>query len=332
MGLFHRKKQGITLLAVLSIEDSLLIISKGERMRLVGIAAVLGAAAIWALEPIIARLIGTEVSFDHLLFSRALGCVVVSLFFFFVRQTLLDKKEVSPSKIHVAHLRALFLIGFLGSFVSDLLYFVAILFFKTPVVNAVLIAHLQPVFLVLFGHFLFHEGKFSLWDYGGIMAMLLSAILVMSGSLSNLLGLRFGNTGDLLVLLATLFWALSGLLAKKYLQDLPSSLITMGRFAVATPLYGLLALVVSRSLVLSWPSLLFGALIGIGYFFYYEGLKRLKTAQAAALELASPVFATAFGFLFFQETVSFFKWIGIMLLFVGIFAFERASQNQEKTI
>ncbi|MFN4215778.1 MAG: DMT family transporter [Brevinematales bacterium] len=299
-------------------------------MRFLGILAVLGAAAIWALEPIIARLIGTEVSFDQLLFSRALGCVVISGLFLFVRQSFFDKKVVTTPKIPTPYLRALFLIGFLGSFVSDFLYFVAILFFKTPVVNAVLIAHLQPVFLVLFGHFFFHEGKFSLWDYGGIIAMLLSAILVMSGSLSNLLGLRFGNVGDLLVLVATIFWAFSGLLAKKYLQNLPSSLITMGRFVVATPFYSLTALLVSGSLLLSWTSLLFGGLIGIGYFLYYEGLKRLKTAQAAALELASPVFATAFGFLFFQETVSLFKWIGIMLLFVGILAFERASQNQEK--
>ncbi|MCX7882286.1 MAG: DMT family transporter [Brevinematales bacterium] len=296
-------------------------------MRVLGILAVLGAAAIWALEPIIARFIGTEVSFDHLLFSRAAGCVVISGIVFSLQHVFLKRNVPIRWKMRPHHLRSLFLIGVLGSFFSDLLYFIAILFFHTPVVNAVLIAHLQPVFLVLFGHLIFHEGKFSLWDYGGILAMLLSALFVMSGSLSNLLAIRFGSLGDLLVLLATLFWALSGLLAKKYLQDLPSSLITLNRFLVATPFYFLLALIMSHSLRLSWPSLLFGGLIGIGYFLYYEGLKRLKTAQAAALELASPVFATGLGFAFFGETVSLFKWIGIALLFVGIFAFERASRS-----
>jgi len=295
-------------------------------MRILGIIAVLGAAAIWALEPIGGRLLGQTVSFDTILFSRALGCVAFSGFFLFSR-TLLVSKPSSPSiTVSARQLRALFLIGFLGSFFSDLLYFIAILFFKTPIVNAVLIAHLQPVFLVLFGHLIFHEGGFSPWDYLGIVAMLLSAVLVMSGSLANLLSLHFGSIGDGLVLLATVFWALSGLLAKKYLQTLPSSLITMGRFLVALPFYSLLVLVMSHTLFLSWASFALGMLIGLGYFLYYEGLKRLKTAQAAALELAAPVFATAFGYLFFQETVSPLKWIGIGLLFVGIFFFEKASR------
>ncbi|URA10986.1 DMT family transporter [Thermospira aquatica] len=302
-------------------------------MRLVGILAVLGAAAIWAFEPILARTIGADTGFDQMLFSRALGCVVMSGVFFSTRILFSQKKSfVNGLTLSFPQWRAFFLIGFLGSFFADLLYFIAILFFHTPVVNAVLIAHLQPVFLVLFGHFIFHEGKFSFWDYGGIVAMLFSALLVISGSLDNLLGLRFGGVGDFLVLGATVFWALSGLLAKKYLQNQPSSLITMGRFLVSLPFYGLLALLVSQHLFLSFQSLLFGALIGVGYFFYYEGLKRLKTAQAAALELAAPVFATGLGFVFFHETVSLFKWIGIGLLFVGIFCFERASRDSGETV
>ncbi len=297
-------------------------------MRLLGILAVLGAAAIWAFEPILAKMIGADTGFDQMLFSRALGCIGASGVFFSLRMAF-SQREVPKIGVSLSfhQWRALFLIGFLGSFLADLLYFIAILFFHTPVVNAVLIAHLQPVFLVLFGHLIFHEGKFSLWDYGGIVAMLLSALLVISGGLDNLLGLRFGGVGDFLVLVATVFWALSGLLAKKYLQNQPSSIITMGRFLVSLPFYGLLAMVVSHSLFLSLSSLLFGALIGVGYFFYYEGLKRLKTAQAAALELAAPVFATGLGYAFLGETVSLFKWIGIGLLFVGIFCFERASRD-----
>jgi|YNPBryulayer2012_1023412.scaffolds.fasta_scaffold06231_2 drug/metabolite transporter (DMT)-like permease len=291
-------------------------------MRFVGIIAVLGAAAIWAIEPIVARFIGSSLSFDQMLFSRALGCVVISALVLFVRRT--------PFRVTSREGRALVLIGFLGSFVSDFLYFVAILFLKTPVVNAVLIAHLQPVFILILGHWIFHEGKFSFWDYGGIVAMLFSGILVMSGSLKNLLSWRFGGAGDYLVLVATVFWALSGILAKKYLQNRSSALITLYRFFVSLPFYGITAFLLSRAISLSVSSLLFGGMIGIGYFLYYEGLKRLKTAQAAALELAAPVFATAFGYIFFQETVSLLKWIGIGLLFVGIGCFGRAARMHER--
>lgn len=298
-------------------------------MRFAGIGMVLGAAAIWAIEPIIARLIGTDLSFDQMLFSRAFGCVIASCVFLFFRKLFLEKQRFSCPRLNNQEKKTIVLIGVLGSFLSDLLYFVAILFFKTPVVNAVLVAHLQPVFIVLLGHFIFHEGKFSLWDYVGIKVMLVSAIFVITGSLENLLSWQFGGVGDYLVMIATIFWALSGILAKKYLQHQPSSLITMGRFLVSLPFYGGLAFLISHSLVLSFSSLLFGALIGLGYFLYYEGLKRLKTAQAAALELSAPVFATGFGYFFFGETVSLFKWIGIVLLFVGIASLERASRKTQ---
>lgn len=52
---------------------------------------------------------------------------------------------------------------------------------------------------------------------------------------------------------------------------------------------------------------------------YYEGLKRIKAAQASALELSTPFFAALLGFSILAEIVTFMQMLGIASLFVGIY-------------
>jgi len=61
-----------------------------------------------------------------------------------------------------------------------------------------------------------------------------------------------------------------------------------------------------------------GMTTGIGFILFYEGLKRIKAAQAAALELTSLFFAAIFGFLFLHEIPTIMELFGIAALFVGI--------------
>lgn len=44
----------------------------------------------------------------------------------------------------------------------------------TPVMNAVLIGHMQPIFIVLIGFFLLREDRSTRYDYSGIIIMILS--------------------------------------------------------------------------------------------------------------------------------------------------------------
>ena len=91
----------------------------------------------------------------------------------------------------------------------------------------------------------------------------------------------------------------------------------VGIVCILIALWGYL-LATGKAIVATPVLALFGVLVGIGYILYYEAMKRLKAAQVGALELAAPVFAAAFGYVFLAQAVTALQILGIALLFVGI--------------
>ena len=152
-----------------------------------------------------------------------------------------------------------------------------------------------------------------------IRLILFSAIFVVSRNLEDLLALRIGNLGDFMALTATLLFAVTVILAKKYLSNLDSGVITFYRFLFGSiPL--ILYLIYINSLYIdSIYQILAGIAIGVGGIFYYEGLKRLKAVQAGFVELTSPLYAAIFAFFLFNEAITVLQFIGVILLFFGIY-------------
>ena len=59
----------------------------------------------------------------------------------------------------------------------------------------------------------------------------------------------------------------------------------------------------------------------VAYILYYKGLRTVKLQHAAAIVFLSPVAATVFGYLFFQERISLFTLAGgAVITFNGISA------------
>ena len=66
-----------------------------------------------------------------------------------------------------------------------------------------------------------------------------------------------------------------------------------------------------------------GIVVGIGIIMYYESIKRIKAAQAGALELSAPFFAAILGYIFFRETITIIQFAGMLLMFVGVYFLSR---------
>lgn len=105
-----------------------------------GVAAIIGASLMWAFEPIFAKL--AYESSDYLQTSaiRAIGVAVIALIYV----VLTNKGNL---KVTRKQLSVLVYIALAGTMVADLLYLFALE--KIPVINAVLIGHIQPIFVVL---------------------------------------------------------------------------------------------------------------------------------------------------------------------------------------
>jgi drug/metabolite transporter (DMT)-like permease len=275
-----------------------------------GILAILGASLMWAFEPVLAKLAYRSSDFLQTSAIRAICVVLVALVYVILRRQ-------RNFKITSRQFSILVYVALAGTIIGDLVYFYALT--RVPVLNAVLIAHLQPIFIVFIGFFILKEDKLTKYDYIGIVTMIIAGVLVTTETIENLAAVRLGTTGDVYVLLATIFWATTTIAVRKNLRDFDAGVVTFYRYLIASAVF-VVYLSLRSSLVLSSIyQVLVGVVVGAGTIFYYEGLKRIKAAQVGAIELATPFFAALFGFCILKERVTIMQVMGIALLFAGVY-------------
>jgi len=274
-----------------------------------GILAIIGASMMWAVEPVFAKLSFHNSDFVHTSAIRAFVVAAIALAYMLL-------KKASP-RVTKKDFSVLLYLGLVGTLFADLLYFFAMT--QIPVLNAVLIGHMQPIFIVLIGFLILREDKLTKFDYAGISLMMLSGLMVTTRTLDNLAALKFGSMGDLMVLAATMAWATAAIAVRKYLRNLHSSVITFYRFIIASIFFAVYLSMTSGIVIKNVYQIMVGIAVGIGTILYYEGLKRIKAAQVSALELSSPLFAAVIAFFVLGEMFTVMQIAGMLLLFLGIY-------------
>ena len=168
------------------------------QIKTIGVLAILGASIMWAIEPIIAKLSFQSADFIQTSGIRAIFAAITALIYIIITKKYslsVNRREIPP----------VVYIAVVGTLVADLLYFYSLT--MIPVINAVLIGHMQPIFIVLMGWIVLRQDRLNRYDYLGIMVMISSAIFVTSGTIDRLISLNIGSYGDVIVLGATVTWA-----------------------------------------------------------------------------------------------------------------------------
>ena len=289
--------------------------------RQIGSIAVFLSAFMWALEPLAAKLSYMDSTFLETSIIRAYVIVIISGIYIFLknRKTLFNVTK--------PQLSALIYIALIGTLGADLIYFYALV--TTPILNAVLIGHLQPMFIILFAFLLFQSETLKKKTYLGVFLMILSAFFVTTRTIDNAFSLTFGTLGDLFVLTATVFWATTALAMRKYLLPLHAGTITFYRFFIASIIFTMMIPFINIQYVNIYQ-ISVGIIVGIGTISYYEGLKRLKAAEVSGIELSAPVFAAIIGLVFLNEPITIFQTIGIVLLFAGVYSITKEKQKKRR--
>ena len=288
-------------------------------VKRIGVLAILGSSMMWALEPICAKFAYRDSDFLQTSTVRAIVIAFVSLLYVALtnKGSLRVKRTQVPKLVYIA---------LAGTIAADTFYFYSLSRVGYPVVNAVLIAHMQPIFIVLFGFFVLRE-SLTRFDYAGIAVMIISGLIVMTGTVENLIGIKLGRMGDVYVLFATVFWATTAIAMKKYLADVNSGVITFYRFSIASIIFTIYLLVRGPEIRLNIYQVVIGVISAAGTILYYEALKRIKAAQVSALELSTPLFAAILVMFVPDETVTGMQLVGILLLFVGVHLLSRTEKQ-----
>jgi len=218
---------------------------------------------MWAIEPILTKVAARSTDFLQITATRSIAAALIALVYvlFTNRGNLRVPRHQVPRLVYI---------GVMGTVLADLLYVLSLT--KIPVINAVLLGHMQPIFIVLIGYFFLREDRLTVFDYLGILLMVVAGLLVTTKTPANLFVMRLGSSGDLLVLVATFAWATTAVVMRKYLRDLNAGVLVFYRFLIGAVVFVAYILVTTTLGVRSVHQILVGVVVGIGSVLYYEGL------------------------------------------------------------
>ncbi len=286
-------------------------------VKSIGILSVLLASLLWALEPVLAKLSYQNSDFQHTLAVRAILVTLTALLY----GGITNKANF---KIDRRQLSALVYVAVVANILGDIAYFFALT--QVPVTNAVVIGYMQPIFIVMMGFLVLREDRLSRFDYLGIMVMMMAGLLIATRSSENLLMLRLGTYGDLVVLSATVAWSTTTIAVRKYLREMNAGVVTFYRFLFASLALAAYLVFTSDLGAVNMYQVMIGIVVGVGTILYVEGLKRNKAAEVSALELSTPFFAAVLSFLALGELVTQMQIVGMVLLLIGVFFLSRKEE------
>ncbi len=210
----------------------------------------------------------------------------------------------------------LLMVGLIGGSIPFLLYFKGLSL--TAPVQAAFIHKTMFIYIALLAA-VFLKEKISRGYLIGGLGLVLGNILLL-----RLIPHQFG-LGDLLIFLATLFWAGENIVSKYLLKDLPSRIVIWGRMFFGSILIILFWLITGQAGLINSLNLeqigwvLITSVFLFGYVTtWYTGLKYVKVSVAATiLLLASPI-TTLLTFIFLNGSLSFGQVIGIILITLAL--------------
>jgi len=274
--------------------------------KILGILFGILAGVMWSIEAILGKTLLSSLSFIQVAASESFFAAITSF-----TCILLSKK---PIKLKTSRKIDILFVGLIGSVFAPMAYFFGLKL--TFAINATLLAHIQPLFVSILG-FLFLGERLHKNDVIGGLMIGVAAILVSGRNIENLLNLKF-NTGDLVVLFATFCWALVAIPGKRLTETANSILIVGYRFLIASGFFIPLLLALNQLTIESIYQIILGVIIGLGYIFYYEGLKRIKASQVALTELSSPLFTAILAWFTLKEYMTWLQATGATLLIAGL--------------
>jgi drug/metabolite transporter (DMT)-like permease len=215
------------------------------------------------------------------------------------------------------------LLGLIGTPVHQVTFILGLA--RTSASNASLILATAPIFVALIGTLTGSE-KISSRNWIGVLLSFVGLFLLIGGSSS---GLAIGSqtlTGDWLILVAAIIWAIYTILLKRLTQRNSALKITAWVMLSSIPLLVTVALPDLRSQdwqaisPQSWLGLLYSSALGIaiGYVIWNAGVQRLGSARTSVYQYLVPLVAVLVAWAFLGESMQPLQALGAAGILLGV--------------
>jgi drug/metabolite transporter (DMT)-like permease len=215
------------------------------------------------------------------------------------------------------------LLGLTGVFAYNILFFLGL---KTVIAGrAALIVATNPIFITLFSALLFKDRLTPIKGLG-ILVCVLGATVVISRGNPALIFQGGAGWGELFLLGCVASWTAYSLLGKRAMRDLSPLIAVTWSCIIGAAL--LLPPALAEGLVgnlpafstVDWASIVYLGVFGtgLGFFWYYQGIKAIGTTRAGVFINLVPVSAVLLGFFILGEPVSPSLLVGALLVLTGL--------------
>ncbi len=221
------------------------------------------------------------------------------------------------------HLRFIVIQGLLG--VAGFNTFIYLAMQSTTAINGVLVNSCIPVLIAVCSWVMFGEMMSFRQCFGVCVSLCGVLFIICRGEMDTLMSVSF-NTGDILVFIAAILWALYSTNLKRYPPDLHpfayQSGIVISGLVVLLPLY-LFELSKGHSLTGSLAvisTILYVALFAsvLAFIFWNKAVRAVGANKAGPFIHLMPVFSTLLAVIFLGERLFMYHFYGIAMIFSGI--------------
>jgi len=186
-----------------------------------------------------------------------------------------------------------------------------------------------PLFAVVISHFTLSDERFTWQRVAGVSVGFMGVAILFAPDLFSQ-GLSGAVFGQLAIVLASLGYAIGSITARKYLQDVPSAMLSTLQLGFA-----MLWMIIPTLLwekpwamqptALAWASVLWLGLVGAGlaYLIFFRLLKIIGATPATMVTYVIPVFAVTFGVIFLHERLYWAQLAALILIFTGVWLVNR---------
>lgn len=188
-----------------------------------------------------------------------------------------------------------------------------------------------PIFMGLLG-WLFFKETLSLLRIGGIILAAFGVLMVVTrGNLGSLAQGKFGTTGDVLMLISSLNWAVFSGLSRRGLQRYPAALMMLYVMIFGWVFTSILfftgpgAADLANFSARGWAAVLYlgVACSGLAYIFYYDALQVLPAAQVGVFLYIEPLVTVAVASAMINEPLYLAALAGGAIILLGVWLVNR---------
>ena len=264
------------------------------------------------------------VSIDPLILT-ATRALFIGLVFFFISLYL---SKSTKKKFKKVSWKYLLLIGAFGGSIAFWLFFTGLK--MTLAGRAAFLHKTLPIYAAILA-FIFLKEKISKKQLIAMLIMLFGLLLMQLSKLSAEI-----RMGDMLVLGATVLWAIENVIAKKAMLNKESNWVVVfsRMFFGSIILFAIIFLTGKSDLLfaLTAQQILYITISGAMLFLYvltwYLGLKYINLSKAATILLLAPVISLILGIFFLGESILMLQAIGSLLILIGAFEVVRTKSEQ----